>query len=79
MSEEDDVVSARLRFHGIHRKEVFGHIPTGKHVWWYGVPLFTFEGTRIRDLWVLGDIHGLIGRISNTGSQPAEFEVSSTR
>ena len=35
---------------------VFGVAPTGRHVWWYGTPIFTFEGDLIRDLWVLGDI-----------------------
>jgi hypothetical protein len=25
--------------------------------------IFTFDGERVRDLWVLGDIHGLIGRL----------------
>ena len=38
--------------------------PSGRHVWWTGVPIFTFEGTKVRDLFVLGDIHGLIGRLN---------------
>ncbi len=79
MSEGDSIVSARLRFHGFHRKEVFGYPPTGKHVWWYGVPFITFEGTRIRDLWVLGDIHGLIGQISGSDPRPTEFRTASAR
>jgi hypothetical protein len=33
-----------VRFHGIHRKELLGVAATGMHVWWYGVPMFTFEG-----------------------------------
>ncbi len=37
--------------------------PTGNHVWWYGTPIFTFEGGLVRDLWVLGDIHGLMSRL----------------
>ena len=28
------------------------------------MPIFTFDGTKVRDLYVLGDIHGLIGRLS---------------
>jgi hypothetical protein len=26
-----------------------------------GAPIFTLDGDPVRDLWVLGDIHGLIG------------------
>jgi predicted ester cyclase len=61
--EEGRRVAGKLRFHGYHRRELFGVAPTGRHVWWYGTPIFTFEGDLIRDLWVLGDIHGLIGRL----------------
>ena len=63
--EEGRQVFGKLRFHGYHRGELFGVPPTGRHVWWYGTPLFPFEGDRIRDLWVLGDIHGLIGRLKS--------------
>jgi predicted ester cyclase len=61
--EEDTRVSGKIRFHGIHRKELFGVPPTGRHVWWIGMPIFTFEGAKVRDLYVLGDIHDLIGRL----------------
>ncbi len=61
--EEGNRVCGRLRFHGVHRRELFGVPPSGRHVWWYGAPTFTFDGPLVRDLWVLGDIHGLIGRL----------------
>jgi predicted ester cyclase len=61
--EEAHRVSGKMRFHGIHRKEMFGVPPSGRHVWWTGMPIFTFEGGKVRDLYVLGDIHGLIGRL----------------
>lgn len=61
--EEGNRVCGRLRFHGIHRRELFGVPPSGRYVWWYGAPTFTFDGPLVRDLWVLGDIHGLIGRL----------------
>jgi SnoaL-like polyketide cyclase len=61
--EENTRVSGKMRFHGIHRKELFDVPPTGRHVWWIGMPIFTFEGAKVRDLYVLGDIHGLIGRL----------------
>jgi predicted ester cyclase len=65
LGEEGSQVFAKLRFHGLHRRELFGIPPTGRHVWWYGAPLFTFDGDRVRDLWVLGDIHGLIARLKS--------------
>ena len=61
--EEGNRVSGKMRFHGIHRKELFDVPPSGRHVWWIGMPIFTFEGAKVRDLYVLGDIHGLIGRL----------------
>jgi len=63
--EEGNQVAGKLRFHGHHCRELFGVAPTGRHIWWYGTPLFTFEGDRIRDLWVLGDIHALIERLKS--------------
>ena len=65
MIEEGNRVAGKMRFHGVHRKELFGVAPTGKHVWWTGMPIFTFEGAKVRDLYVLGDIHGLIGRLKS--------------
>src|SRR5262249_38624001 len=44
MIEEGDRIAARMRFHGLHRKPLFGIPPTGRHVWWYGVAIFTFDG-----------------------------------
>ena len=68
--EERNQVFGKLRFHGHHRRELFDIAPTGRHVWWYGTPIFTFEGDLVRDLWVLGDIHGLIGRLKGMSSGP---------
>jgi predicted ester cyclase len=63
MVEEGNCVSGKIRFHGFHRKELFGVPPSGRHVWWIGMPIFTFEGPKVRDLYVLGDIYGLIARL----------------
>lgn len=71
--EERNKVSGKLRFHGIHRRSIFGHAPTGRHVWWYGAPIFTFRGDKVTDLWVLGDIHGLIGRLAPDAASTPEF------
>lgn len=62
--EEGNQVIGKLRFHGLHNREMFGVQPTRRHVWWYGTPVFTFDGPLIKDLWVLGDIHGLIARLN---------------
>ncbi|MER8530913.1 ester cyclase [Mesorhizobium sp. M1272] len=78
MIEEGNRVSAKLRFHGIHRRPLFGRAPTGRHVWWYGMPIFTFEDGKVRDLWVLGDIHGLISRIDGIAHEQPEFRAAST-
>ena len=71
LGEEGRQVFGKLRFHGLHRGELFGVMPTGRHVWWYGTPIFTFEDELIRDLWVLGDIHGLIGRLKGEDASSA--------
>lgn len=76
MVEEGPRVMAKVRFHGLHRRPLFGQAPTGRHVWWNGAPVFTFEGDRVRDLWVLGDIHGLIGRMNEGAAERPEFVTS---
>ena len=63
MIEEGNCVSGKMRFHGLHRKEIFGVAPSGRHVWWTGMPIFTFDGPKVLDLYVLGDIFGLIERL----------------
>lgn len=69
--EEGDRVFGKLRFGGYHRRDLFGVAPTGRYVWWHGAPLFTFDGERVSDLWVLGDIHGLIARLEGRDAAPA--------
>jgi hypothetical protein len=73
--EEGNQVAAKLRFHGRQRKPLFGHHPTGQHVWWNGAAIFTFEEQKIRDLWVLGDVYGLLGRLDGCMSQKIEFTL----
>ena len=50
---------ARMTFRGVHVDEFLGYAPTGKPVRWAGAALFTFEGEKIKDAWVLGDLKGL--------------------
>src|SRR5262249_35552397 len=56
MIEEGNRVSGKMRFHGYHQQEIFGVAPSGRHVWWIGMPIFIFDGPKVRDLYVLGDI-----------------------
>ena len=63
MIEEGNRVSGKMRFHGYHQQEIFGVAPSGRHVWRTGMPIFTFDGAKVRDLYVLGDIYGLIARL----------------
>jgi len=65
MVEEGPRVVARMRFHGTHAGEMFGRAATARHVEWAGSAHFTFDGGKVRDLWVLGDVHGLIALIDN--------------
>jgi predicted ester cyclase len=62
--EDGNRVGGKMRFHGIHRREMFAVPPSGRHVWWIGMPIFTFDGPKVRDLYVLGDIRGLIERMN---------------
>jgi predicted ester cyclase len=73
MVEENDRVMGKIHFHGIHRKPLFGSEPTGQHVGWDGVPIFTFDGDKVRDLWVLGDIYGLLSRMQGNLVKRPEF------
>ena len=60
MTEEEGRVCAKMLFHGIHHSEMMGYLPTGKRVEWHGSAHFTFDGDKVSDLWVLGDVHGLL-------------------
>jgi predicted ester cyclase len=76
--EEGNRVAGKMRFHGIHRKELFGVPPSGRHVWWIGMPIFTFENAKVRDLYVLGDIYGLIARLKGAPEQQQQQQQQQT-
>ncbi len=56
---EGDKAFAKMLFSGRHTAEFRGFPPTGRPVEWLGGALFRFEGDRIAELWVLGDLQGL--------------------
>lgn len=61
--EEGPRLAARMRFGGRHRGPLLGVPATGRAVAWDGAAFFTFEGDRVRDLWVLGDLQSLLGQL----------------
>ena len=56
---EGDKVFAKMIFTGIHQGEFMGYSPTQHQLSWNGCALFTFNGERITDVWVLGDLKNL--------------------
>ncbi len=63
VGSEGDKAFAKVRFRGIHQAAFLGFEPTGERVEWVGAALFTFRDGRIADLWVLGDVHGLLQQL----------------
>ena len=61
---EGNRVFARMRFTGVHCGEFLGYAPTGAAVHWAGAALFRIERGRIVNLWVLGDVHGLLAQLA---------------
>lgn len=74
--EEGNTIAGKIRLSGTHSGQFFGFESTGRLLDWYGAPIFTFEGEKIRDLWVLGDIHGLLRQLSG-GADPLDFRLAS--
>jgi len=60
---EGDKAFAKLAYSGTHRGEVFGIAPTGRSIRYAGAAVFTFRGDLIAEVWVLGDIYGLISQL----------------
>lgn len=66
---EGNKAFARMLFSGIHHGEFFAYPPTFKHVEWAGAAVFTFDSDKVSDLWVLGDVHGLLQQLAkNAGT-----------
>jgi predicted ester cyclase len=61
---EGNKAFAKVSFSGVHRNEFLGYFPTFKRVEWLGAALFTFDGDKISDLWVLGDLDTLREQLS---------------
>ena len=61
---DGDRVAARVRFSGVHDAGPFLDTPpSGRMLAWEGVGFFTLEAGRIRHLWVMGDMLGLLNQL----------------
>lgn len=54
---------ARLTYKGTHRGELFGMKPTNIPIEYAGAAVFHFKNERISEVWVLGDIYGLVQQL----------------
>ena len=59
MVVQPEKVFAKMLFTGIHNSEFMGFQATGEKVSWPGAALFTFSGSKVTSLWVLGDLKTL--------------------
>lgn len=60
---EGNKTFAHLHYSGTHRGEIFGVPPTGKRVRYDGAAVFTITDGLISDVWVLGDVYGLLEQL----------------
>jgi predicted ester cyclase len=65
---EGDHAFARLTYRGTHSGEVLGIPPTGRRVEYAGAAVFRFRNDRIAEVWVLGDLHGLLSQLRGSAS-----------
>ena len=56
---------ARLTYSGTHRGPILGVEPTGRKISYAGAAVFTFDEGKVADVWVLGDLHGLLGQLTD--------------
>ncbi len=64
----EDRAAARMTFKGKHQAEFFGVPATGREIKWSGAAFFRTDGSRIVELWVLGDIDGVKSQLNAAAS-----------
>jgi len=62
---EGEKAFARLMYRGTHRGELFGLAPTERRIQYAGAAVFKFRGDKIAEVWVLGDIFGLMSQLQS--------------
>ncbi len=60
----DNRIAARMLFKGRNQDEFFGVTATGREIAWAGAAFFTMNGSRITELWVLGDVDSVKAQLS---------------
>jgi len=60
---EEDKAFARLNFRGTHQGELFDIAAPGRRIQYDGAAVFRFRGDKIAEVWVLGDIFGLMSQL----------------
>jgi steroid delta-isomerase-like uncharacterized protein len=60
---EGDRAFARLQYTGTHEGEIFNVAPTHRRISYAGAALFSFAKGKIREVWVLGNIYGLLRQL----------------
>jgi steroid delta-isomerase-like uncharacterized protein len=65
MISEGDKAFARLTYRGTHRGELFDIAATGRRIQYAGAAVFRFRGDKIAEVWVLGDIFGLMSQLQS--------------
>lgn len=61
---EGNETFARLAYTGTHQGEIFGMAPTNRRFEYSGAVVFTFTDDKIGEVWVLGDIYGLLSQLN---------------
>ncbi|MFQ6021598.1 MAG: ester cyclase [Acidiferrobacterales bacterium] len=60
---EENRTFVRLSYTGTHQGELFGIPATGKKIEYAGAAVFKIYDGKIADVWVLGDIYGLLEQL----------------
>jgi len=60
---EGNTSFAKLKYSGTQQGKIFDIEPTGRKIEYFGSAIFSFRNEKIHDVWVLGDIYGLIKQI----------------
>jgi len=69
-----DCVAARMTFYGRHRGRFFGIEPSGREIRWSGAAFFKTRGSKIVELWVLGDIEAIRQQLEPQRAAPT-FQI----
>ena len=66
---EGDRVVVRWRLLGTHEGEFGGIAPTGRAITLKGIAIYRVDGGKLRERWVVADLHGLLEEIGATSDR----------